>query len=74
MNLFSSLPDDQLMALCIDREARGEPTAGRIAVGSVILNRVAWGQAHEGWGKLYGDSIHTVILAPHSSPGPSRIN
>jgi N-acetylmuramoyl-L-alanine amidase len=61
---FSHLADDQLLGLCIDREARGQPEAGRIAVGSVVLNRVQWGKKHKGWGKLYGNTIATVILAP----------
>jgi spore germination cell wall hydrolase CwlJ-like protein len=64
MTPFDALPDDQLLGLCIDREAEGEPDAGRIGVGSVVLNRVAWGLKHKGWGKLYGDSIKSVILAP----------
>jgi len=63
MSPFDHLPDDQLLGLCIDREARGEPTAGRIAVGSVVLNRVKFGQEHKKWGSLYGDSIKSVILA-----------
>lgn len=64
MSAFNHLPDDQLLALCIDREARGEPNEGRIAVGSVVLNRAAWGRDHQGWGSLYGRDIHSVILAP----------
>ncbi|MEW6184716.1 MAG: cell wall hydrolase [Thermodesulfobacteriota bacterium] len=62
--IFQALPEDQLLGLCIDREARGEWEAGRIAVGSVVLNRVAWGKAHPRWGRLYGDSVPSVILAP----------
>lgn len=64
MTPFDHLSEDQLMGLCIDREARGEPTAGRIAVGSVILNRVKFGSEHKAWGVRYGYSIPTVILAP----------
>jgi spore germination cell wall hydrolase CwlJ-like protein len=61
---FTNLPDDQLLGLCLDREARGEPTAGRIAVGSVVLNRVKFGLEHKAYGRIYGNSITSVILAP----------
>ena len=64
MTPFDQLPEDQLLGLCIDRESRGEPTAGRIAVGSVVLNRVAFGKLHKSWGMLYGNDIKSVILAP----------
>ncbi len=60
---FSKLSDEQLLGLTIDREARGESYAGRVAIGSVVLNRVDWGQAHKRWGALYGNSIQSVILA-----------
>ena len=46
-----------LLALCIWREARGEPMEGKVAVACVIANRAArprW------WGK----SIEDVILKP----------
>jgi hypothetical protein len=66
---FSHLKDDELLGLNIDREARGEPTAGRIAVGSVVLNRVKFGLDHKAWGRLYGNSIKSVILA---SPAPGN--
>lgn len=36
---FGHLDDDQIMGLTIYAEARGEPRKGRIAVGTVILNR-----------------------------------
>ena len=61
---FDQLPNDQLLGLCIDREARGELDAGRIAVGSVVLNRVNFGKLHKSWGMLYGRDIKSVILAP----------
>lgn len=61
---FSELTEAQLMALCIWAEARGEGEAGRIAVGSVILNRADYGKKHDAWGRRFGTSIHTVILAP----------
>lgn len=55
--LFHSLTDWQLMGLCIEREASGEPREGRIAVGTVILERVD----HRKWD---GNTIKTVILKP----------
>jgi spore germination cell wall hydrolase CwlJ-like protein len=64
MTSFDHLADDQLLGLCIDRESRGEPTSGRIAVGSVVLCRVKFGQEHKVWGRIYGDTIKSVILAP----------
>jgi len=63
-SIFNKLSDEELLALCIDREARGEPEDGKVAVGSVVLNRVAWGKRFPVWGKLYGNSIKSVILAP----------
>jgi spore germination cell wall hydrolase CwlJ-like protein len=55
--IFESLSDDQLLGLCIEREAGGEPLDGKIAVGTVILERVD----HRKWD---GDTIHEVILWP----------
>jgi hypothetical protein len=54
---FGSLDDKQLLALTIYGEARGEVYKGLIAVGSVILERVA----HRGWD---GDTIKEVCLMP----------
>lgn len=62
---FNDLAEDRLLALCIWAEARGEGVEGRIAVGSVVLNRVDYGRKHDPWGRRYGDSVHTVILAPY---------
>ena len=56
-DIFLALPDDQLMGLCIEREAAGEPYEGRIAVGTVILERV---DKHDWEGK----TIQEVILKP----------
>lgn len=39
-NTFGHLVDSQIMGLTIYGEARGELTAGKIAVGSIILERV----------------------------------
>ena len=61
---FSHLTDTQLLALCIDRESRGEPYPGRVAVGSVVLNRANWGRINKSWGRLYGDTIKSVVLSP----------
>lgn len=62
---FTGLPDDKLLALCIWAEARGEGVEGRIAVGSVVLNRVDYGKKHEPWGRKYGNTVSTVIMAPY---------
>lgn len=37
----SRISDEQLIARAINGEARGEPYEGQVAVGAVILNRVA---------------------------------
>lgn len=55
--IFGALPDADLMGLCIEREAGGEFRAGRIAVGTVILERVD----HRAWD---GNTIKEVILKP----------
>ena len=55
--IFESLTDAQLMGLCIERESGGEPTEGKIAVGTVILERVD----HRNWD---GKTIKEVILKP----------
>jgi len=55
--IFEALTDEQLMGLCIEREAGGEPREGRIAVGTVILERVD----HRSWD---GKTIQEVILWP----------
>jgi N-acetylmuramoyl-L-alanine amidase len=54
---FGHLDDKQLMALTIYGEARGESEEGKIAVGSVILERVD----HRNWD---GKTIHEVCLCP----------
>jgi len=56
-NTFGHLTDASVMALTIYGEARGEQMDGRIAVGSVILERDKRG----GW---YGKSIKDVCLKP----------
>jgi len=55
---FGNLTDTQLMALTIYGEARGESREGKIAVGSVILERVD----HRQWD---GTTIHEVCLMPY---------
>ena len=55
--IFTLLADWQLMGLCIEREAGGEPREGRIAVATVILERVD----HRKWD---GNTIREVILWP----------
>jgi len=54
---FDHLSDTQLLALAIYGEARGESGEGKIAVGSVILERVKRG----GW---WGKTVREVILKP----------
>lgn len=54
---FLDLSDAQLLALTIYGEARGESTEGKIAVGSVILERVE----HRDWD---GKTIKEVCLKP----------
>jgi spore germination cell wall hydrolase CwlJ-like protein len=55
--IFDSLTDQQLLALCIEREAGGEPTDGKIAVGTIVLERVD----HRKWD---GNTIKEVIMWP----------
>lgn len=55
--IFTLLADWQLLGLCIEREASGEPREGRIAVGTVILERVD----HRKWD---GTTLREVILWP----------
>jgi hypothetical protein len=55
--LFESLTDWQLLGLCIEREASGEPYEGKVAVGTIVLERVD----HREWD---GKTLHEVILAP----------
>ncbi len=57
IRIFKLLADWQLMGLCIEREASGEPQGGRIAVATVILERVD----HRKWD---GNTIQEVILMP----------
>ena len=55
---FSHLDENQIMGLTIYGEARGETTEGKIAVGSVILERVD----KQGW---MGKTIQEVCLMPY---------
>ena len=54
---FGHLEDAEIMALTLWPECRGEPLAGKIAVGTVILNRVE----HRGWD---GKTVKEVCLWP----------
>jgi spore germination cell wall hydrolase CwlJ-like protein len=56
-DIFRDLEIDELFALAIYGEARGEPIEGKIAVASVINNRKARG----GW---FGGNLREVILKP----------
>lgn len=55
---FGHLGDAQIMALTIYGEARGESYEGKVAVGSVILERVD----HRAWD---GTNIQDVCLMPY---------
>jgi hypothetical protein len=55
---FGDLADDQLLALIIYGESRGESREGKIAVGTVILERVD----HRDWD---GKTIKEVCLMPY---------
>jgi hypothetical protein len=57
LETFGNLTDKQLMALTIYGEARGESEEGKIAVGSVILERVDL----QGW---MGKTLQEVCLKP----------
>jgi N-acetylmuramoyl-L-alanine amidase len=47
--LLAALSDEQVLALTIYGEARGEPLEGQVAVGAVIRNRLCTGR----WGPTY---------------------
>jgi len=55
--VFKALDDKKLLAICLYGEARGEKIGGKVAVASVIMNRVKKG----GW---FGDTLQKVILKP----------
>lgn len=55
--IFLSLPDWQLLGLNIYMEAMGEPYEGKVAVGTVTLERVD----HRDWD---GKTLHEVVLKP----------
>lgn len=64
---IDGLSDDELMALTLLAEARGEDTVGRQMVASVIVNRrkfsLEWRATHntECW---WGETIREIILKP----------
>ncbi len=59
MNLSSQSSNDlYLLAKCIYAEARGEPYAGQVAVGAVILNRVK--------SSSFPNTIYGVIYQPYA--------
>jgi hypothetical protein len=55
---FGHLTDAQLMGACVWAEARGEVREGKIAVASVVMERVE----HRAWD---GTTVKGVILCPH---------
>lgn len=58
MKAFTDLSDAEILALTIYGEARGEDYLGKVAVGSVILNRVDL----KGW---QGKTVSEVCLKPY---------
>lgn len=57
MTIFESLNEKELFTLAIYGEARGEPIEGKVAVASVIVNRLK----RNGW---FGSTLKEVILKP----------
>jgi cell wall hydrolase len=56
---YDQLTDEQLVALCIWREARGEMQMGKLAVGCVIRNRI-------NANSFFGHDWRNVILKPYA--------
>ena len=56
-NIIANLSEKQLFTICLYGEARGEPIEGKIAVASVIINRLKKGS-------YYGKNLRGVILKP----------
>jgi spore germination cell wall hydrolase CwlJ-like protein len=56
-HFFTALPDWQLLGLNIEREAAGEPREGKIAIGTITMERVD----HRSWD---GKTVQEVILWP----------
>lgn len=52
------LSDQELLALCIWGEARGESITGQLAIAHVVLNRAE----RQGW---FGATVREVILKPY---------
>jgi len=64
---LDSLTDQQLFAVMLLAEARGEDTLGRQMVAAVVMNRIAVAKAHEsqfGSKFWWGDDVRSVILKP----------
>ena len=55
---YDNLSNQDLCALCVWREARGEGSIGKRGVAHVILNRMN----HGGYG---GSDVHGVVLKPY---------
>jgi len=56
--IFETLKEKELLSLAVYGEARGESIEGKVAVASVITNRLA----RRGW---YGKTLQEVILKPY---------
>lgn len=64
---LDGLTDQQLFAVMLLAEARGEDTLGRQMVAAVVMNRIAWAKQHEtnvGTKFWWGDDVRSVILKP----------
>jgi spore germination cell wall hydrolase CwlJ-like protein len=66
---YNDMDAADLLALCVWRESRGEPDAGKLGVAYSVINRVQ----RPCW---WGNTIHTVVLKPYqySSFNPDDVN
>ena len=62
--LVAPLSDQDILALTLFGEARGEPIEGQIAVGQVIRNRVRIDIGNDGRPDWWGEGYRGVCLAP----------
>lgn len=61
---IAQLASDQVLAITLYGEARSEPVEGRIAIASVIRNRVNADVGHDGKPDWWGEGYRGVCLAP----------
>lgn len=62
--LLAPLSDQDVVALTLYGEARGEPIEGLLAVGCVIRNRVTVDLGHDGRPDWWGEGYRGVCLQP----------